>query len=167
MTHALQTERLVFRRFMRSDAARLAELLNDIDIARWISPMPHPYTRQDADTFLDAVVGEKAAPYALEHEGHLAGSIAVGRMLGFWLTKPLWNRGLITEAARALLTDHFRGGAEEVQSGFHDGNVASQRVHAKLGFVPNGQSKVFSKALAKEVIRHDLLLKKDRWEQAA
>jgi hypothetical protein len=42
---AIATSRLVLRAPRADDAARLAELANDYDIARMTIGMPHPYPR--------------------------------------------------------------------------------------------------------------------------
>ncbi|WP_432816871.1 GNAT family N-acetyltransferase [Sulfitobacter sp. JB4-11] len=164
MSDTLRTERLTFRRFQRADAERLAVLVNDIEIARWIGPMPHPYSLEMAHDYLDHVIGSGEDTFALEYEGHLVGAIGIRLMLGFWLAREHWGKGLMTEAAFVLLHHHFAGGAAVVTSGYHAGNDASARVHEKLGFRPNGSSAVFSQALGEDVKRHELILTADDWK---
>ena len=58
--------------------------------------------------------------------------------LGYWIGKPYWGRGLIPEAARALI-DHALDdlGCEQLWSAFYKGNAKSARVQEKLGFAPH------------------------------
>ncbi len=163
MSHLFQTDRLGFRAFQRSDAERLSVLINDIDIARWIGPMPHPYTLDMAHEYLDEVIKTEDNTFAIELNGDLVGAIAIGRQMGFWLAKDQWGQGLITEAATAMIDRHFAASDDPVRSGYHEGNAASARVHEKLGFVPNGTSSVYAQALGRDVTKHDLILDKATW----
>ena len=55
--------------------------------------------------------------------------------LGYWIAKPLWGRGLITEAAGELLRHAFEDlGMTKVWAGYYDGNARSKRVQEKCGF---------------------------------
>ncbi len=163
MNVAFTTDRLRFRLFRRADAPRLAELVNDIEIARWIGPMPHPYTLEMAHEYLDQVLDQEDNIFALEAQGDLVGAIAIAKQMGFWLARAQWGRGLMTEAATAMIDRHFAVTDRSVMSGYHDGNAASAQVHAKLGFVPAGTSDVFSQALGRDVVKHELVLHKDIW----
>jgi ribosomal-protein-alanine N-acetyltransferase len=59
--------------------------------------------------------------------------------LGYWLAEPFWGRGLTTEACRAVLALAFAEyGPERIQARVIDGNHASARVLAKLGFREEG-----------------------------
>lgn len=164
MTQKLQSTRLVFRRFRHTDADLLAKLVNDFEIARWIGPMPHPYTIEMARTYLDQVLSSGENTFALERNGCLVGAIGIRTMLGFWLARAHWGQGLMTEAAEVMITDHFANGATSLVSGYLTGNHASKRVHEKLGFKPNGTSQVFSQANGREVERHDLYLTQADWQ---
>ena len=55
--------------------------------------------------------------------------------LGYALAEPYWGRGLVVEAARAVVDHTFRTYAvERLQARVMEGNVASLRVLEKLGF---------------------------------
>ena len=56
--------------------------------------------------------------------------------LGYWIGKDFWGRGLIPEAAKALLERAFSDlKMTTVWCGYYDGNEKSKRVQEKLGFV--------------------------------
>jgi RimJ/RimL family protein N-acetyltransferase len=60
---------------------------------------------------------------------------------GSWLGQRFQGRGLGTEMRAAVLELVFSGlGATTAESGSLDGNVASERVSAKLGYAPAGVS---------------------------
>jgi RimJ/RimL family protein N-acetyltransferase len=55
--------------------------------------------------------------------------------LGYWLGKPYWNQGLMSEATLAATRWGFETlGLHKITIGCIDGNAASQRVIEKLGF---------------------------------
>lgn len=55
--------------------------------------------------------------------------------LGFYLSRPVWGRGLATEVGAALVDHAFRAlGARRIHAGVHRDNGRSRRVVEKLGF---------------------------------
>lgn len=44
----IETERLILRRFVLSDADRVAQMCNDYDVYKTTLSLPHPYTRENA-----------------------------------------------------------------------------------------------------------------------
>ena len=60
--------------------------------------------------------------------------------LGYWIGKPYWNRGLCTEALRAMVDHCFNTvGYETLWSDFFVDNPASGRVMEKCGFRDTGE----------------------------
>ncbi len=62
------------------------------------------------------------------------GGIHVEAELGYWLAEPFWHKGIMTEAARALL-EHARRdlGMRRIWADYYEGNDASRRVMERLG----------------------------------
>lgn len=59
--------------------------------------------------------------------------------VGFWVAEPLWGRGIVVEAMRALVPYLFEAhAAERVQAHCMAPNVASARVLEKAGFAHEG-----------------------------
>ena len=57
--------------------------------------------------------------------------------LGYWLGKPYWGKGLMTEAAREIVRYGFEErNAEKIWCGYYKGNERSHRVAEKVGFRP-------------------------------
>jgi RimJ/RimL family protein N-acetyltransferase len=149
-TPAITTERLLLRPVAADDAARLAELANDFDVARMTTGIPHPYARADADAYL----GRKLASdhsvdtaFAIQHPddgfiGVLGFHPRPGTQapeVGYWLGRPYWGRGYATEVAQAALDWAGRvWGKRFVVSGHFADNPASGRVLEKAGFLYTG-----------------------------
>ena len=62
-------------------------------------------------------------------------------LIGYWVAKPYWNKGICTEALRLML-DHIRQTTDikSLISGHFVDNPASGRVMEKCGFVPTGET---------------------------
>jgi len=146
----LETPRLVLRRPVRADAQRMADLANDVGVAENLSNLPHPYGLDDALAFID---NTEAGParwtlglYLKDEGSRFIGTASLmprdGErfVLGYWVGRPYWGRGLATEAAQAL-SDFAFGAleAEAVAATSRVTNGASRRVLEKCGFQYAGQ----------------------------
>ena len=148
-TEPLKTARLLLREPVAADAPRLAQLANDIDVARMTTSMPHPFTRQDAESFLGRMAARDRARemvFAVEVEGEgLAGVLGFHQKddpapeIGYWLGRPYWGLGYMTEAAQAAITWAKDGWAKRLMfSGHFADNPASGQVLVKAGFLYTG-----------------------------
>ncbi len=147
----IETPRLVLRRPVRADAARLAELANDRLVAENLSTLPHPYGIDDALSYID---NTEVGPLRWNLGIYLKGAGADGFIgtvslmprdgdrfvLGYWVGRPHWGAGLATEAAQALVDYAFTVlGAEAIAATARVTNGASRRVLEKSGFQYAGQ----------------------------
>jgi ribosomal-protein-alanine N-acetyltransferase len=142
----LQTCRLILRAFQGEDIERLAELMANRDFMRFSLG---PYTREQTQGVLQkflswnqaglpsqfAVIfrrnGELIGYCGFLH-WHLDGADEVE--IGYRLHPDYWNRGLATEAARAVRDHAFRDlNLPKVISLIHPDNSASRRVAEKNG----------------------------------
>ncbi len=143
------TARLRLRPLAPPDAARIAVLADDRELARQTAKLPHPYRREDADAFIAVELSADwpGVSFAVE----LPGEGLVGVMgfkpedgsslmdFGYWLGRPYWGGGLATEAARAALGWARDGwGRRALQAGHFADNPASGRVLEKAGFLYTG-----------------------------
>lgn len=142
------TERLTLRPPQPGDAAQIAAYAGDLEVARMLSPVPHPYTREDAEAFVarcaDPPPGERV--WAVADGDGFAGLIGFQREegerlceVGYWYGRPHWGRGYATEALRAALAraaEHW--GVRALVSGHFVDNPASGRVLEKAGFLYTG-----------------------------
>ena len=165
MPTTLQTPRLRLRKPDLADASRIAMFIGEWDVARMLARVPYPYTEQDAVSWIgDPGQGcHQGQHYVLVHANGVIGAVGVGERddgkdnggaveLGYWLAKPFWGRGLVTEAAAAVifaLRQHDPRAAITC-SHFVD-NESSARVIRKLGFVQTGERMLASVSRGVEV----------------
>jgi RimJ/RimL family protein N-acetyltransferase len=144
-------ERCELRPWQASDAAALARHANDRDV--WLNlrdAFPHPYSLEDARRFLERMALQSPVTYcAIVVEGEAAGGIGytmnsdierLSAELGYWLARPHWNKGITTEAVRALTAHAERThGLVRVYALPRATNRASCRVLEKAGFALEGR----------------------------
>lgn len=146
----LQTDRLRLRRPEESDLPRIAELANDIDVARMTTRMPHPYAFKDAVEFYVRIQDHDSARERVflveDRQAGPAGMLGFhpneeGRCeIGYWLGRPFWGRGLATEAAEAALAWAGEGwGRRYLTAGHFADNPRSGEVLCKTGFLYTGE----------------------------
>lgn len=145
----VKTSRFTLRPIQMDDAPRLAELCNDLDIARNTSRIPHPYTLNDAEGFaayaIEATAAGKEYPYAVCRNDVIIACAGVmpheenAYELGYWVGAKYRGIGVATEASDAML--QFACAVLKPQtltSAHFTDNPASGNVLAKLGFKPTG-----------------------------
>jgi RimJ/RimL family protein N-acetyltransferase len=137
----LETERLTLRAPRHEDVKAIAVLANDRRIAENTARIPHPYCVADAEQFIATVNRrDDEACFVLMLNGTLIGACGIdprddGAELGYWLGAGYWGRGLMTEAARAVIDYGFGDLRHEtLQAGARVSNPASRRVLEKCAF---------------------------------
>jgi RimJ/RimL family protein N-acetyltransferase len=149
----LRTARLVLRPPETRDVAPIAAALADWEVVRWLSRAPHPYTPEDAATFVAANAGHAGEVWMIHHADGLCGCIGRRGEFGYWLARTVWGRGYATEAGRAVLAHHFAvPDASPLSSGYFEGNLRSRRVLETLGFCPASDRRVQARSLGREVV---------------
>jgi [ribosomal protein S5]-alanine N-acetyltransferase len=177
MNRNLVTERLVLRELRLTDAHDIADQLNDIEIAAKLARVPHPYTTADAADFL-GYAERLAQPTRLsaiclaEAPDRLRGIISYEALeartceLGYWLAKPLWGQGLMSEAACAMVAHAFEvGKVDLLKAGYFGSNPASGKILLRAGFEPVGDKTIHSRAQGRDVVSHAMQLSRSRWLQ--
>lgn len=146
------TERLLLRPLRDEDAAPLAELADQPQVAAGTLNLPLPYTLHHAETFIQIERESRAkGAFASSALTRRADKRFIGMMglhfqwdhrraeIGYWLGVPFWNQGYATEAARALLAFAFRDASlNRVFATHFSDNPASGRVMQKLGMTYEG-----------------------------
>ena len=141
----LTTERLILRAPEMSDAPHLSKLADNIKVASMMTGMPHPYTREEAETFIrrTAEPDRTGCTYVLTlaKTGAALGCAGLSfdrdnkLLLGFWLGEPHWVQGYATEAAHALVDLAFEAfKVARLHARCRVSNSASRRVIEKCGF---------------------------------
>ena len=158
----IQTRRLTLRAPTALDAARIAEVCLDLDVARMTARMPHPYALSDAEGWIGRAQGQDPdveRNFVIDHDDEgVVGMISLfpqpegakghgpaigpslGTELGYCVGKPWNGRGLATEAVLGLLSWARREWRRKlVVAGHFADNPASGRVLEKAGFLYTGE----------------------------
>ena len=161
----LTTARLNLRPVAASDQTAVVAYLNDLAISGWLARVPHPYTTADFNEFADQIAypGET---FTIEDAQGFAGIIGAGFELGYWIAPRAQGLGYATKAARAVLEMQFAHDESTVVAGYFEGNQASARVLAKLGFVEIGRSLKHCRALGQDRPHVDLRLTPEAFHAA-
>ncbi|WP_457099984.1 GNAT family N-acetyltransferase [Microbacterium sp. P5_E9] len=143
---ALQTPRLELSVPTGADVDAIFEACQDAAIERYVA-LPSPYERTHAEGFIPLVAEHWQTDYeytwAVRADGRLAGMIALLRKddgsaeIGFWMVADARGRGIVTEAARAVIDWGFSsGGGGLDRIGWYSvaGNIPSARAAHTLGF---------------------------------
>lgn len=175
MMPTLFTERLILRAPQFGDAEPIALFLNDIEVAGNLARVPFPYHLSDARAWLRTQrpdLPPQEANFSIElanvgYVGHIgyqpAGDTAV---IGYWLGKPHWGRGIMTEAARAVIDWYFAStDAQAIHSGVFHFNAASLAIQRRLGFTETGRSTLLCLARGAELEHIDTILTRERFLQ--
>lgn len=150
MTTRLETNRLTLRPWTEADAPALFRWARDPEVGPRAGWEPHASVEESAKIIHEVL--DVPESYAIvvregEPEGEPVGAIglkfgaasdlardASEAELGYWLARPLWGKGYIPEAGRALLSHAFLDlRLEVVWAGHYEGNLQSRRVMEKLG----------------------------------
>ena len=155
----IQTKRLILRHPVEADAPPLVARLNDFEVSKWLSEVPYPYTRADADEWIQICKTDMLKlNFSILLDGDLIGGVGLTTQrdepheLGYWLSRDYWGFGFATEAATALVDYGItERKLATIIATYFVGNDASAKVLSKLGFKASGSRKVFSKSRNEEI----------------
>lgn len=146
MPPTLATQRLTLRVFEDNDIDQLCALVGDKRVYETTLNIPHPYTEDDARSWLARqfdVWDDGGAAFGMfdRASGDLIGGITLMTArphdraeLGYWIAVPYWGHGYASEAAHAVVDFGFRElGLERIWAGHFGHNEASGRVQRKIG----------------------------------
>ncbi len=146
----IKTQRLTLKKLGVVDKERLIDLIGDLRVSETLSNVPHPYTDEDAEYWLNSVTSSEFK-LSIFLNGILIGGIGLTPQdddyweLGYWLGFEYWGKGYATEACLALLS-HKKVNAsfKRIKAKVYKGNAASSKVLEKVGFKQTGEGEVFS-----------------------
>lgn len=171
------TERLVLRPPLASDLSEIARFLSDYEVVKNLSRVPYPYDLEAGRAWLAAADRGWHDPDQMEDlsamitlDGNLAGCISLKSLqlnpeIGYWLGRDYWGRGLMSEAAGAMVSWFFANTGHDVLAGeAMADNAASLKVLTKAGFKVTGNAVCNSlsrgcgvPAIRTEIRRQDLM----------
>ncbi len=144
MTPTLTTERLILRPVRLDDAAQIADLTNDADVASMLGDgaFPNTLARAEGKIFLE----EARALKGLEHhfaitlldEGLIGEALVVlsrpgPAAVGYWLGRAYWGQGFGAEAMAAVSQFAAQASGTAVQAVCAADDDAAQRAFEKAG----------------------------------
>ncbi len=145
----LRTARLLLRPLVEQDGPDVVTGLNDFVVTQWLSVVPWPYSAKDFQDFFPRI--KPGYTFAMQDAQGFVGVIDTARHLGYWITPRAQGLGYATEAGHAVLAHHFEQNRGEIGSGYFEGNAASARVLAKLGFVEIARDRLFNRARGQDL----------------
>ena len=148
-TQILQTDRLILRRFVESDAeAMFQNWASSTENLTYVTWDPHPdveVTRNSIRNWLASYANPNYYKWAIclkENPEQVIGDISIVEIhekdlsceIGYILGKNYWGRGMMTEAFKAVLDFCFtQAGFQKVKARYASLNPASGRVMEKAG----------------------------------
>ncbi len=151
----ITTKRLLLRPFTLDDVGDVLEYTNDPEWARYqVNIPPHPYTRKDAEAlvvmFSNPSNWETLQIFAIVLEDKVIGEICLNQRdedrqneraeLVYSLSRQHWGKGLMTEAAWAVINWAFQTYSFNRMFATCDSrNARSSRLLEKLGMKREGQ----------------------------
>lgn len=164
-TQTIQTERLTLRKFTVGDAQAMFEnWANDERVTRYLTWRPHgspEATKQLLELWCAAYENPSRYHWVMEQEGTPIGNISVVRLseesewaeLGYCLGYAYWNKGLMTEAAKAVIDFLFAEvGVNRIGISHAVKNPASGKVAQKCGLTFEGTKREYFKTPAGEFL---------------
>ena len=169
----IKTERLLLRPFEEADAVDLYKYAKDPEVGPAAGWPPHGSIEESRNIIRLVLSGPESYAICKKEDGRVIGAIALSlngdsrlaEELGYWIGKPFWGQGLMTEASEALLRRAFTElGMRRVWCAYFEGNEKSKRVQEKLGFRHEKTLREVDVPLLNEVRNeHVSLLSREAW----
>jgi len=150
-TEAVRGTRVLLRPFRPDDVDTAYRACQDVDLQRWLTALPSPYTRESAVEFVTGIAPRGRASgtdlgCAIEVDGEMVGScgthhLTSGRLgpeIGYLIAPWARRMGYAADAARTLADWAIGHGAPRVHLFTDVDNSASQAVAVRAGFTAEG-----------------------------
>jgi len=138
-----------------TDKPAVLQHLQTSDIYRTTMHIPHPYVEADADSWIakriehTKRVGKEASLAIRDHQGFFIGAVGADNFepslihtaeIGYWLARPFWGQGIMTDVVRAYVRYAFDElHVLRLTAHVLEFNAASARVLEKNGFKLEGR----------------------------
>lgn len=150
----METDRIILRPWRESDAEALYKYASDPEVGPRAGWPPHKSVEDSLEVIKTVFNNPTTWAIVLKETGEPIGAMGYlpcegnnlpcregEPLVGYWIGKPYWNKGLCTEAL-ALMIANIRSTTDIkslISSHFID-NPASGRVMEKCGFIPTGET---------------------------
>lgn len=139
------TQRLHLRAYTLDDAQAVYKHAKNPNVGPHAGWKPHASVEESRDVIRDIFLPAEAYAIILKQTGELIGTIALepdrrrpgvkSKELGYWLAEEHWGKGLMTEAAKAVIDFGFEElGLDVIAICTGEANNRSQRVIDKCEF---------------------------------
>lgn len=171
------TDRLILRPWDTGDVEDLYKYAAEPEVGLRAGWPPHKSVGDSMEVIYNYLM--KAGSYALVYKetNEVIGAIAIfagskeerglgadpyQAEIGYWIGKPFWNQGLMTEAVKPLVDFGFNElELNRIWISYFEGNLSSRRVAEKLGFrFSHTEEKAFVKLLNETRREHFMVLER-------
>lgn len=144
-------KKCILREWRWEDCESLIKHANNYKVARMVRDrFPYPYDEMAAREWLEVITRElPQTTFAIDVEDKAVGAISFeiqadifirSAEIGYWLGENYWNKGIMTEAVKAVTTYAFRNfDLCRLYAGVFASNPASVRVLEKAGYQFEGR----------------------------
>jgi RimJ/RimL family protein N-acetyltransferase len=151
----METERLRLRPIEEKDVPFIVPMMNDWEVAQWLSLPPYPYYEKDGQNFIDIVAENhrQAQPtlfgIARRHDDQIMGSIG-GEWatdnecgIGYWMGRDHWKQGYAREAMSAMIA-YVRDqlACRSMMAVIDPDNQSSRQLLERFNFISNGSKPI-------------------------
>ena len=172
----IETERLILRPWVDSDAEALFKYASDPAIGPIAGWQPHTSVENSLEIIRTVFAAPEIYAVVLKDTGEPIGSCGImfsdslyttaidndEAAIGYWLGKPYWGQGLIPEAVSALLLRSFNElRINIIWCAYYDGNIKSKRVCEKCGFKYHHTNKDILSPLGDKRTEHFYIMTKE------
>lgn len=134
-----ETERLVLRRFKKSDLNDLYEYLSDEEVVKY---EPHkPMTLEEVEDNLKwRISTDEMIAVELKSNGKMIGNVYLGRRdfeameIGYVFNRSYWGKGYAKESCEKLIASAFTEGVHRIYAECDPQNTGSWKLLEALGF---------------------------------
>lgn len=167
----IETARLKLLPPRLEDAPRMQRILQDLEVSKNLSRVPHPYPENGAIEYLERISGA-TDPFdqkfsIIDKDNQFCGMTGFGLQgevpqLGYYLDPLHWGKGYMSEACAAVIKWMFEvANPTYIKSGVFEHNPASLAIQKKFGFEEVGRSTLHCLAQNVDLPHIDTQLKKE------
>ncbi len=137
---AIETERLILRRYEEKDLEDLYEYLSDEEVVRY-EPYKAMTKEEVADNLKWRISTDEMIAVELKENHKMIGNIYIGQRdfnsleIGYVFNKEYWNKGFAYESCNAIILGKFEEGVHRVFAECDPVNENSWKLLERLGFV--------------------------------
>tara|TARA_Y100000310_G_scaffold107843_1_gene106293 strand:- start:12187 stop:12696 length:510 start_codon:yes stop_codon:yes gene_type:complete len=137
----IKTKKFNLRPYRKGDESSLQKNINDRSIYEFTLRIPYPYTMADAKKWVAAKNTKSKINFAIIIKDKVVGGVGFYEiknyeaLIGYWLARKYWNKGIMTEAVNKLTKYGFsKLKLRKITASVFLKNTASARVLQKTGY---------------------------------